>query len=44
MVHPIIPYGIRGVLWYQGESNTVNASLYRTSFPLLIKDWRQHWQ
>ncbi len=44
MVHPILPYAIRGVLWYQGESNTGNASLYRTSFPLLIKDWRQQWQ
>ncbi len=44
MVHPILPYAIRGVLWYQGESNTGNASLYRTSFPLLIKDWRQHCQ
>ena len=44
MMHPILPYAIRGVLWYQGESNTGNASLYRTSFPLLIKDWRQHWQ
>jgi sialate O-acetylesterase len=44
MVHPILPYGIRGVLWYQGESNVGNASLYRTSFPLLIRDWRKHWQ
>lgn len=44
MVHPILPYGIRGVLWYQGESNTSNASLYRTAFPLLIQDWRQQWQ
>ena len=44
MVHPLLPYAIRGVLWYQGESNTGNASLYRTSFPLLIQDWRQHWQ
>ncbi len=44
MVHPILPYAIRGVLWYQGESNTGNASLYRTSFPLLIQDWRRHWQ
>ncbi len=44
MVHPILPYAIRGVLWYQGESNTGNASLYRTSFPLLIQDWRQQWQ
>ena len=44
MVHPILPYAIRGVLWYQGESNTGSASLYRISFPLLINDWRQHWQ
>jgi len=44
MVHPILRYAIRGVLWYQGESNTGNASLYRTSFPLLIQDWRQHSQ
>ena len=40
----LIPFGLRGVLWYQGESNTGNASLYRTSFPLLIQDWRPHWQ
>ena len=44
MVHPILPYAIRGVLWYQGESNIGSASLYRTSFPLLMQDWRQHWQ
>ena len=44
MVHPILPYAIRGVLWYQGESNVPNAMAYRTAFPLLIKDWRQHWQ
>jgi len=44
MVHPILPYAVRGVLWYQGESNTGNAGLYRTSFPLLIRDWRRHWQ
>ncbi|WP_461785580.1 GDSL-type esterase/lipase family protein [Prosthecobacter sp.] len=44
MVHPMLPYAIRGVLWYQGESNTGHANLYRTAFPLLIQDWRQHWQ
>ena len=44
MVYPLLPYAIRGVLWYQGESNTGNAGLYRTAFPLLIQDWRQHWQ
>jgi sialate O-acetylesterase len=44
MVRPILPYAIRGVLWYQGESNTGNANLYRTAFPLLIQDWRKHWE
>lgn len=43
MIHPILPYAMRGALWYQGESNTLNPSLYRTSFPLLIRDWRRHW-
>jgi sialate O-acetylesterase len=44
MIHPLIPYAIRGVLWYQGEANTDRAYQYRTAFPLLIADWRQHWQ
>ncbi len=43
MVHPLIPYGIRGVLWYQGEANATRAYQYRTAFPLLITDWRQQW-
>ncbi len=43
MIYPLIPYGIRGVLWYQGEANTERAYQYRTAFPLLITDWRQHW-
>jgi len=43
MIHPIIPYGIRGVVWYQGESNADRAYQYRTLFPALIKDWRLHW-
>ena len=44
MVHPIIPYAIRGVIWYQGESNTSRAYQYRTTFPLLISDWRKQWK
>jgi sialate O-acetylesterase len=44
MVHPIIPYAIRGVIWYQGEANTSRAYQYRTAFPLLISDWRQQWK
>jgi len=43
MVHPLIPYAIRGVTWYQGEANAGRAYQYRTLFPLLIKDWRDHW-
>ncbi|OQA00770.1 MAG: hypothetical protein BWY71_00630 [Planctomycetes bacterium ADurb.Bin412] len=45
MIAPIIPYGIRGVIWYQGEGNTEadEAEHYRTSFPLLIRNWREDW-
>jgi sialate O-acetylesterase len=43
MIHPLIPYGIRGVIWYQGEANADRAFQYRTAFPLLITDWRQQW-
>ena len=42
MIHPLIPYGIRGVIWYQGESNDKKARQYRTLFPLLINDWRHN--
>jgi sialate O-acetylesterase len=43
MLTPMIPYGIRGVIWYQGESNSVRAWQYRTLFPVMIKDWRSAW-
>jgi sialate O-acetylesterase len=43
MIHPILPYAIRGVIWYQGESNTSRAYQYRTAFPLMIADWRKLW-
>lgn len=43
MMNPIIPFAIRGVLWYQGESNASRAFQYRKAFPLLIEDWRQKW-
>ncbi|HSK11838.1 MAG TPA: sialate O-acetylesterase, partial [Phnomibacter sp.] len=43
MVHPLIPYGIRGAIWYQGESNTGRAFQYRKAFPLMINDWRKRW-
>lgn len=40
---PIMGYGIRGVIWYQGESNVPRAYQYRHLFPLLIQSWRQEW-
>ena len=43
MIHPLIPYQINGVIWYQGESNAGRAYQYRTLFPALINDWRTHW-
>ena len=43
MIAPIIPFGIEGAIWYQGESNAGNAMQYRTLFPTMITDWRNHW-
>jgi len=43
MLAPMIPYGIAGVIWYQGESNSVRAHQYRTLFPAMITDWRRAW-
>lgn len=43
MISPLIPYGIKGILWYQGENNVGQADFYREAFPALIKDWRQRW-
>ena len=40
---PSIGYGIRGVIWYQGESNASRAAEYRTLFPFLIASWREEW-
>jgi sialate O-acetylesterase len=44
MVHPLIPYAIAGALWYQGEANVGRAFQYRTSFPLMITNWRSEWK
>lgn len=46
MIAPLVPYAIKGAIWYQGERNARNvetAELYRTQLPLLIKDWRTRW-
>jgi sialate O-acetylesterase len=44
MINPLIPYGIKGFLWYQGEANASAAYNYRKLFPMLISDWRQRWR
>ncbi len=44
MIHPLLPYGIRGVIWYQGESNAPRAYQYRQLFPAMIRDWRSWWK
>ena len=43
MIHPLLPFTIRGAIWYQGESNASRAFQYQTSFPLMIGDWRRRW-
>jgi sialate O-acetylesterase len=43
MIANLIPYGIKGAIWYQGESNAGNAKLYQTLFPAMIKNWREDW-
>jgi sialate O-acetylesterase len=44
MINPVIPYGIKGFIWYQGEANSGAAYDYRSLFPMLIADWRKRWQ
>jgi len=43
IIHPLLPFALSGVIWYQGESNSGRAFQYRTAFPLLIEDWRRQW-
>ena len=43
MILPILPYAIRGAIWYQGESNAGRAYQYRELFPLMINNWRKDW-
>ncbi|MEC8101442.1 MAG: sialate O-acetylesterase [Planctomycetota bacterium] len=43
MVHPLIPYGMRGAVWYQGESNAGEPERYRELLPLMIRSWRDAW-
>jgi sialate O-acetylesterase len=43
MIAPLIPYGIRGAIWYQGEANAGEAFRYRKLFPAMINGWRRAW-
>jgi sialate O-acetylesterase len=43
MIAPLLPYAIKGAIWYQGESNAGKAYEYRTLFPTMIRDWRARW-
>jgi sialate O-acetylesterase len=43
MIHPLIPYGIRGAIWYQGESNLADGMLYHDKMKTLITEWRNAW-
>src|SRR4051812_22367052 len=44
VLKPTIGYGLRGAIWYQGESNAGRAYQYRDLFPLMIQSWRDEWQ
>ncbi len=44
MLYPFFDFKIRGVIWYQGESNVSNPNEYSKLFPKMIQDWRKNWQ
>lgn len=41
MIAPLVPYGIKGAIWYQGESNAGRGEQYKTLLPLMIRDWQK---
>jgi sialate O-acetylesterase len=43
MIYPLIPYAIRGVVWYQGESDTDEPDKYHKMFSCMVEDWRKRW-
>jgi len=43
MVSPVLPYQIKGAIWYQGEANVGRADQYSKIFPAMIQDWREAW-
>lgn len=44
MLHPLAPYALSGVVWYQGESNTDDGNIYEQMLTELVSGWRQLWQ
>ena len=44
MISPLIPFAVKGAIWYQGESNTGYPEQYKTLLPLMISNWREDWQ
>ncbi|MBN1117308.1 MAG: beta galactosidase jelly roll domain-containing protein [Bacteroidales bacterium] len=44
MINPLVPYTIKGAIWYQGESNVGRGKQYETLFPAMIKNWRDDWE
>lgn len=44
MISPLIPYTIKGVIWYQGEANTGEPEKYKNLFSLMIRNWREEWK
>lgn len=43
MLHPVIGYGIRGCIWYQGETNRLEPEAYEEMFPAMVAEWRSLW-
>lgn len=43
MLHPLVPYALRGVIWYQGEANVKRAGDYESVFAAMIRQWREEW-
>lgn len=43
MINPLVPYALRGAIWYQGEANVGRAAQYRDLLSVMIDDWRSRW-
>jgi sialate O-acetylesterase len=43
MIAPLIPFAIKGAIWYQGESNEARAEQYNILLPTMIRSWRERW-